>query len=211
MSSCVSAPHSPSPLHHSPHAASSQFWKELPSILLRAVRASDRLHRIITAGAGRGLARGLARRRRRGARRRLVNTRRGTATPPSASSGHSETNILGLVAIKLRPVRDEHAPFDFEYDACVETRESRPGTRGARDKAQSESGQTLKMGRAEGRIAPNYQTVILEQPRGNRQSALHRLRARRAVVGDLGRRVLVRRARRRDDARRLEGRRRLPR
>ena len=132
-------------------------------------------------------------------------------TLPSASSGHSETNILGLVAIKLRPVRDEHAPFDFEYDACVETRESRPGTRGARDKAQSESGQTLKMGRAEGRIAPNYQTVILEQPRGNRQSALHRLRARRAVVGDLGRRVLVRRARRRHDARRLEGRRRLPR
>ena len=47
----------------------------------RAVRASDRLHRIITAGAGRGLARGLARRRRRGARRRLVNTRRRTATP----------------------------------------------------------------------------------------------------------------------------------
>mgnify|MGYP001386956624 CR=1 FL=1 len=43
-----------------------------------------------------------------------------------------------------------------------------------------------------------------------RQSALHRLRAsRRRIVGDLGRRVLVRRARRRDDAVGLERRRRL--
>ena len=59
-----------------------------------------------------------------------------------------------------------------------------------------------------------YQTVILEQRSRARgvikQSALHRLRAsRRRIVGDLGRRVLVRRARRRDDAVRLERRRRL--
>ena len=45
-----------------------------------------------------------------------------------------------------------------------------------------------------------------------RQSALHRLRAsRRRIVGDLGRRVLVRRARRRHDAVRLESRGRLAR